>query len=379
MYTLTLTLDSDARQLAHRARDAGATTVAVIASDAPLQQRFATAFNAEWILAGGDAPVMFRFDRAPDVLRALRRDLTKTPLRRRAPRGRRNGRRAGEALRQVDPDVHEQSGQRASVRAKRSRDLDDVRFVDIPWLVDPDATLVRRTEAPRLSERRARSPVRARHRCLSRRAGVMPTARRNKLEFDGATGRLSLDAARQFVREGTADGLPVGPGRVGRDALTMTGCARRRGRAGGGAGGRIPRRAGHRRSSSATSAGDAARSISSRRDGDTLVFVEVRLRTRGDFGGAAASITAKKRCADRGGGRTLPRAPPPHAALPVRRSAARRPRPGAHRVAEGLHGSLTGGMARRCDTCYNHARPEITPFPWITFRASARISPTARS
>jgi putative endonuclease len=31
------------------------------------------------------------------------------------------------------------------------------------------------------------------------------------------------------------------------------------------------------------------------RDGDTLVFIEVRLRTRGDFGGAAASITARKR------------------------------------------------------------------------------------
>jgi putative endonuclease len=31
------------------------------------------------------------------------------------------------------------------------------------------------------------------------------------------------------------------------------------------------------------------------RDGDTLVFVEVRLRTRSDFGGAGASITAKKR------------------------------------------------------------------------------------
>lgn len=30
-------------------------------------------------------------------------------------------------------------------------------------------------------------------------------------------------------------------------------------------------------------------------DGDTLVFVEVRLRTRRDFGGAAASITAAKR------------------------------------------------------------------------------------
>jgi putative endonuclease len=31
------------------------------------------------------------------------------------------------------------------------------------------------------------------------------------------------------------------------------------------------------------------------RDGKTLVFVEVRLRSRSDFGGAAASITAGKR------------------------------------------------------------------------------------
>ena len=29
-------------------------------------------------------------------------------------------------------------------------------------------------------------------------------------------------------------------------------------------------------------------------DGDTLVFAEVRLRSRGDFGGAAASINASK-------------------------------------------------------------------------------------
>lgn len=31
------------------------------------------------------------------------------------------------------------------------------------------------------------------------------------------------------------------------------------------------------------------------RDGRSLVFVEVRLRSRGDYGGAAASITAAKR------------------------------------------------------------------------------------
>jgi len=31
------------------------------------------------------------------------------------------------------------------------------------------------------------------------------------------------------------------------------------------------------------------------RDGDTLVFVEVRMRSRSDFGGAAASVTGAKR------------------------------------------------------------------------------------
>src|SRR4051812_3764951 len=31
------------------------------------------------------------------------------------------------------------------------------------------------------------------------------------------------------------------------------------------------------------------------RDGDTLVFVEVRMRSRADFGGAAASVTLAKR------------------------------------------------------------------------------------
>jgi putative endonuclease len=30
------------------------------------------------------------------------------------------------------------------------------------------------------------------------------------------------------------------------------------------------------------------------RDGDSLVFVEVRMRSRSDFGGAAASVTAAK-------------------------------------------------------------------------------------
>ncbi len=199
-YTLTLTLDSDARQLARRARDAGAMTVAVIASDAPLQQRFAAAFNAEWILAGGNAPVMFRFDRAPDVLSSLRRGLTKTPF--------------DAALLAIDgADVALAKSYVKSIPTYTSNqvnehlprealhDLDDVRFVDIPWLVDPDATAyagLKRPDYPNAAlDRLYALGIDAFHVAQAFADGTP-----DRLDFDGATGRISLDAGRQFVREG---------------------------------------------------------------------------------------------------------------------------------------------------------------------------------
>jgi uncharacterized protein len=201
MYTLTLTLDSDARQLAHLARDAGAMTVAVITSDAPLQQRFASAFNAEWILAGGSAPVMFRFDRTPEALRSLRRDLAKTPF--------------DAALLAIDGtdvalakpyvksiptytsnQVNEHAQQREALN-----DLDDVRFVDIPWLVDPDAASfagLKRPDYPNAAlDRLYALGIDAFHVAQAFADGTPET-----LDFDGATGRLSLDATRQINREG---------------------------------------------------------------------------------------------------------------------------------------------------------------------------------
>jgi outer membrane PBP1 activator LpoA protein len=200
MYTLTLTLDSDARLLARRARDAGAMTVAVIASDAPLQQRFAAAFNAEWILAGGNAPVMFRFDRAPEVLVALRRDLTRAPF--------------DAALLAIDgadvalakpyvKSIPTYTSNQVNEHLTRDalRDLDDVRFVDIPWLVDPDAT-------PYAGLKRPDYPNSALDRLYAlgidafRVAQALAEGTPERLDFDGATGRISLDGGRQFVREG---------------------------------------------------------------------------------------------------------------------------------------------------------------------------------
>jgi len=200
VYALTLTIDGEARQLARRAREDGAATVAVIASDTPRQQRFASAFNAEWILAGGGAPVMFRFDPASDVLKLMRRELVKNPV--------------DAALLAVDatdaalakPYIGAIPSYTSSQVNERQppealRDLDEVRFVDMPWLVDPDAAAfaeLRRPDYPNATLDRLHAlGVDAFHVAAAFASG--PPA---KLEFDGATGRLSLDASRQFVREG---------------------------------------------------------------------------------------------------------------------------------------------------------------------------------
>jgi len=200
VYALTLTIDGEARQLARRARDDGATKVVVIASDTPRQQRFASAFNAEWILAGGGAPVMFRFDPAPDVLRLMRRELVKTPvdaalLAVDATDAALAKPYVGTILSYTSSQVNERQPPEAL------RDLDEVRFVDMPWLVDPDAAAfadLRRPDYPNTTLDRLHAlGVDAFHVAAAFAAG--PPA---KLEFDGATGHLSLDATRQFVREG---------------------------------------------------------------------------------------------------------------------------------------------------------------------------------
>ena len=81
------------------------------------------------------------------------------------------------------------------------RDLDGVLFVDIPWLVDPDAAAfagLKRPEFPNTTLDRLYALGIDAFRVAQALANGPP----DRLEFDGATGRLSLDANRQFVREG---------------------------------------------------------------------------------------------------------------------------------------------------------------------------------
>ncbi len=199
MYALTLAVESDARQLARLARDAGAQTIAVIAADTPLQRRFAAAFVDAWLLQGGTAPVMLRFDRSPEMLGLLKRELARTPV--------------DATLLAVDSadaallkpyvgTIAAYAGSTVNERPPREalRDLEDVRFVDIPWVATPEArefARIPRVDFPNATlDRLYALGIDA-----FRVAQMLADGRVERIEFDGATGHLTLDATRQFTRD----------------------------------------------------------------------------------------------------------------------------------------------------------------------------------
>jgi outer membrane PBP1 activator LpoA protein len=202
MFALTLGVESDGRQLARLARDSGAQTVAIISTDSPLQKRFAAAFADNWVLLGGATPVSLHFERAQDMLVLLKRELVRSKV--------------DAALLALDGadavlvkpyvgTIATYAGSSVNDGQPREtlRELEDVHFVDIPWLATPDAKEFARIARPALS-----SATLERLYALGidafRVAQLLAEGRIDRMEFDGATGHLTLDATRQFVREARA-------------------------------------------------------------------------------------------------------------------------------------------------------------------------------
>jgi outer membrane PBP1 activator LpoA protein len=201
VYALALAIESDANVIARQAHDDGSKVVAVVSSETPLMKRFASAFVGEWLLSGGNAPKMFTYDATPDGLAALRRDLAKVAgldalviavegsdaalVKTFAPR--------------VTTYASAQVNQRQAPAALR--DLDDVRIVDLPWLVDPDAPAF-----AQMPHRSFGSVGLDRLYALGLDAFRVATAFvpgvPAQFELKGATGNLALKDNRQISREG---------------------------------------------------------------------------------------------------------------------------------------------------------------------------------
>ena len=200
VYTFALAIESDARTIAMRMHAENVQNVAIIGGETPLMKRFASAFTGEWILLGGNLPQSLALVATQDGLRALRRDLAKLNVdailiavdgpdaalvRTFAPR--------------VTAWASGQVNQRAGPSA--ARDLEDVRFVDVSWIVAPESAAFARLPRPDYASA-ALDRLYALGLDAYRVAEAFVEAPPDRLVFDGATGRVELSDARQIAREG---------------------------------------------------------------------------------------------------------------------------------------------------------------------------------
>jgi uncharacterized protein len=201
-YALTLSVDSDAAQIARVARADGARSVAIVVSSGALQRRFAAAFGTEWQNGGYAPPSQYAFDPNPELLGQFRRELAARP--------------PDAVLLAIDGDdtalaksflppgrVYAVSHIADDLPPPMLRDLEGVRYIEIPWLADPESVV---GAAP--ARTRYESALQERLYALGLDALAlaqmfaepMPP---DRVELDGATGHLSLTPTRTFARQGT--------------------------------------------------------------------------------------------------------------------------------------------------------------------------------
>jgi len=210
LYTFALSIDSDARLIARRIRSEAAQTVApggapgapqnvvVVSTETALMKRFASAFAAEWMVAGGTVPGVYRFDATPGAMSALRRELAKKPPDAALLAMDSTGAALAKAYLGTVPSYA--SGlvfERETLAA--TRDLDGLMLAEIPWIINPGAP-----QFAALPKREFASAALTRLYALGLDAFRVAQAFRDgapeRFTLDGATGQLTLEG-RQFARE----------------------------------------------------------------------------------------------------------------------------------------------------------------------------------
>jgi len=199
-YTFALTVEADGRAIARRAQFDGVRSIDVISGDPPIVKRLAVAFTGAWVAGGGAPPGAYHFDAGSEALTSLRRNLAKAL--------------PDAVVLAVDGDqaallksfVGTVPAYASGLVFERPadavvRDLNDVRIVEVPWLVTPDAPELapfpRRDFASASLDRLYALGIDAFR--VAQAFGDDPPER---FELEGATGFVRLEPGRQFVREG---------------------------------------------------------------------------------------------------------------------------------------------------------------------------------
>lgn len=218
LYTFGLQVETEAQQVARQARAKGRTAVTV-SNKTPLSKRMQQAFAEEWVAQGGELSADLTLPAGKQVFTEFRDEVDKyhpdvifiaTDARRaKLVRPYLNG-FAIYGTSQVN-------GYRGDA-APRNMDMNGVRFVDMPWLLQPDHPAVMVYPRPDSGysldmERLYALGIDAYR--LAHEMAVSPL--RDGFILDGVTGKVSLAPVHQFVRE-----LPLAEFRDGAPQLVQS-------------------------------------------------------------------------------------------------------------------------------------------------------------
>lgn len=221
LYVFGLQLEAEARQAAHMAFEQKGRRVFVVSGDTSLDTRIAQAYLAEWAALKGEVAGQFLYTTEPAGLSKLRDQLasakadlvflTMGATRVRFIRSYLGGSLPIYATSQVLTSNSDTLG---------NYDLDGVRFLDMPWLLQPDHPAV-------LSYLRPDNPAAALDQERFYALGIdayrlmkeLLHPHRSSEPLDGVTGTIRLGDAQQFLRtlvpaqfiQGAA--RPLNPGR----------------------------------------------------------------------------------------------------------------------------------------------------------------------
>ncbi|MCW5591445.1 MAG: penicillin-binding protein activator [Burkholderiales bacterium] len=200
MYSISLSAEQEARQAALLAINDGWRAAIVIVAPTPLARRVADAFEREWGRAAGEARrVTFAggVEEAPAIkerIAALRGDMVFLALDQATTRAVRPYISGSLPIYTTSLGVDPRADATVNV------DLEGVRYVDMPWFVQPDHPAVMVYPAAPASISVEQERLYALGIDAYRLSSLLLQADLKSFSLDGVTGRIALDADRHFTR-----------------------------------------------------------------------------------------------------------------------------------------------------------------------------------
>jgi outer membrane PBP1 activator LpoA protein len=211
MYSISLATDQEARQAALMAVNDGWTQAIVIASPSPLARRVQEAFEKEWGRAAGEVRGRVAFSGAPDDAPAIKEkiatmkgDMVFLALDAAAARAVRPYISGTLPIYTTSLSVDPRAEPTVNV------DLEGVRYVDMPWFVQPDHPAVMVYPQPSTPMAVEQERLYALGIDAYRLALLLLKPDPKGIRLDGVTGRIALGEDRHFTRTLVPAGFDAG-------------------------------------------------------------------------------------------------------------------------------------------------------------------------